>query len=303
MSTLILRRFLSTLGYATYGWELGRNIGPTSRVVSSLPERLHEFRARHDGPVSVIGWSLGGIFARQLGRRHPDVIRQVITLASPIRLQDHAHSNARRAYELLEKRHTVTIQLPLEAGLGPLPVPATSVYTRLDGIVAWRACLDQPSRLAENVEVYASHFGIGNHPAALWVIADRLTQAPGKWTPFRPPARWRCATPPRSRPTRWTHHDRAPRPTGRPRQVPARPTRTRGRIEEHACSPRQSLRELPDAGREGAGAADPFGAYGDSKKLGLMPATLLRRAGYQSGRREGPCAARLARSAGCRLRR
>ena len=80
MSTLILRRFLSTLGYATYVWELGRNIGPTARVVSGLPERLHEFRARHDGSVSVIGWSLGGIFARQLGRRHPDVIRQVITL-------------------------------------------------------------------------------------------------------------------------------------------------------------------------------------------------------------------------------
>ncbi len=98
-STLILRRFLSTLGYAAYGWELGRNIGPTARVVSGLPERLHECRARHDGPVSVIGWSLGGIFARQLGRRHPDVVRQVITLASPIRLQDHAHSNARRAYE------------------------------------------------------------------------------------------------------------------------------------------------------------------------------------------------------------
>jgi len=88
----------------------------------------------------------------------------------PVRLKDHAYSNARRAYQLLEKRHTETIQLPLEAGLGPLPVPATSVYTRLDGIVAWRACLDQPSRHAENVEVYASHFGIGNHPAALWVI-------------------------------------------------------------------------------------------------------------------------------------
>jgi hypothetical protein len=67
VSTLILRRFLSMLGYATYDWELGRNIGPTARVVSGLPERLHELRARHDGSVSVIGWSLGGIFARQLG--------------------------------------------------------------------------------------------------------------------------------------------------------------------------------------------------------------------------------------------
>ncbi|MFZ0190003.1 MAG: hypothetical protein WAL72_24030, partial [Streptosporangiaceae bacterium] len=217
-------------------------------------------RARHDGPVSVIGWSLGGIFARQLGRRHPDVIRQVITLASPIRLKDHAHSNARRAYELLEKWHTETIQLPLEAGLGPLPVPATSVYTRLDGIVAWRACLDQPSRLAENVEVYASHFGIGNHPAALWVIADRLTQAPGKWAPFRPPARWHCAYP-----TPIAIHPN--NPPGGPimTELPANWPTPAG-----TCAPnensrtyrgtrllgRQSLRKLPDAGREGAGAAD-----------------------------------------------
>jgi pimeloyl-ACP methyl ester carboxylesterase len=194
-STLILRRFLSTLGYPAYGWGLGRNIGPTARVVSGLPERLHQARARHDGPVSVIGWSLGGIFARQLARRHPASVRQVITLASPIRLTDHAHSNARRAYELLEDQHAETLHLPLEDGLGPLPVPATSVYTRLDGIVAWRACLDQPSRRAENVEVYASHLGIGHHPAALWVIADRLSQPPGQWAPFRPPARWRYAYP------------------------------------------------------------------------------------------------------------
>jgi pimeloyl-ACP methyl ester carboxylesterase len=124
-STLILRRFLSTLGYATYGWGLGRNIGPTARVVSGLPERLDEFRARHDGPVSVIGWSLGGIFARQLARRHPDAVRQVITLASPIRLQDHAHSNARRAYELLENQHAETLQ-----GRCPSqPPPSTRVWT------------------------------------------------------------------------------------------------------------------------------------------------------------------------------
>jgi pimeloyl-ACP methyl ester carboxylesterase len=195
LSTLILRYFLSTLGYATSGWELGRNVGPTARVVRGLPERLDELRARHGGPVSVIGWSLGGIFARQLGRRHPDAVRHVITLASPIRLKDHAHSNARRVYELLQGRHAETIQLPLKAGLGPLPVPATSIYSRMDGIVAWGACLDAPARHAENIEVYASHLGIGNHPAALWVIADRLAQAPGRWSPFRPPPKWRLAYP------------------------------------------------------------------------------------------------------------
>jgi pimeloyl-ACP methyl ester carboxylesterase len=195
LSTLILRRYLSKLGYATYGWGLERNVGPTALVVGSLPERLHDLRSRHGGPVGVIGWSLGGVFARQLGRRHPDAVRQVITLASPIRLTSHAHSNARLVYELFEKHHAETIQLPLEAGLGPMPVPATSIYSRLDGIVAWPACLDEPARHAENIEVYASHLGIGNHPAALWAIADRLAQAPGQWSPFRPPAGWRLAYP------------------------------------------------------------------------------------------------------------
>jgi pimeloyl-ACP methyl ester carboxylesterase len=121
MSTVILRRFLSTLGYATYGWKLGRNIGPTARVVSGLPERLHEFRARHDGPVSVIGWSLGGIFARQLGRRHPDVIRQVITLASPIRLKDHSRNGTPKRSNCLWR--------PASGHCPSQPPPSTRVWT------------------------------------------------------------------------------------------------------------------------------------------------------------------------------
>jgi pimeloyl-ACP methyl ester carboxylesterase len=79
--------------------------------------------------------------------------------------------------------------------------PVSVIGWSLGGIVAWRACLDQPSRRAENVGVYASHFGIGHHPAALWVVADRLSQAPGKWAPFRPRPGGVARTPPRIPPT------------------------------------------------------------------------------------------------------
>jgi pimeloyl-ACP methyl ester carboxylesterase len=187
VSTLTLRAFLDRVGYRTYGWGLGTNIGPTAKVVNGLPQRLNHISGRTGSPVSVIGWSLGGILARRLARTEPDQVRQVITLGSPIRLETHEQSNARRAYNLFTKRHVESIELPLEVGLGPLPVPATSIYSRLDGIVAWRACLDEVSEQSENVEVYSSHFGIGHHPAALWVIADRLALRPGEWEPFRAP--------------------------------------------------------------------------------------------------------------------
>jgi pimeloyl-ACP methyl ester carboxylesterase len=185
-TTFVLRTFLGRLGYRTYGWGLGRNIGPTAKAVHGLRARLDCIYARHAQPVSVIGWSLGGIYARQLARRSPDAVRQVITLGSPIRLERHRQSNARHLFRHYADRHIERWTLPLEDGCGPLPVPATSVYSRLDGVVAWRACLDQPSPRAENVEVRASHLGFGHHPAVLWLVADRLAQPPDAWTPFRP---------------------------------------------------------------------------------------------------------------------
>lgn len=74
-------------------------------------------------------------------------------------------------------------------------MPATSIYSKLDGILAWRACLDEPAPRAENIAVLASHFGITSHPAALWAVADRLAQPVDRWTPFRPPSLLRMAYP------------------------------------------------------------------------------------------------------------
>jgi pimeloyl-ACP methyl ester carboxylesterase len=185
ISTWTLRRILRDLGYRVHGWRLGRNLGPTAATVNGLQSRLLDLQWRYDSAVSVIGWSLGGIYARVLARDNPAAVRQVVTLGSPIRLAHQRQSRASRAFNRYAHLHVVPRELPLESGA--LPVPATSIYSRYDGIVAWQACLDSPSARAENIAVAASHLGFGHHPAVIWAVADRLAQPRGQWAPFRPP--------------------------------------------------------------------------------------------------------------------
>jgi pimeloyl-ACP methyl ester carboxylesterase len=194
-STRRLRAELRRLGYWTYGWGLGRNTGPTTRAVNGLRRRLDMVAERHDRAVQLIGWSLGGIFARELARQRPEAIRQVITLGSPFRLAHRSQSRAQWAYNRYSHLHITNWQLPLESGHGPLPVPTTSIYSRYDGIVAWQSCLNPPSATAENIAVLGSHLGLGHHPAVIYAVADRLAQPEGHWSPFRPPAPLRYAFP------------------------------------------------------------------------------------------------------------
>lgn len=186
-STWTLRRILRRLGYRAHGWRLGRNIGPTAKAVAGMADRLHELHTRYDAPVSLIGWSLGGIFARALARSAPSSVRQVITLGSPFRMEDGAQSRATRTFNRYAHLHVERPALPLQSEAEPLPVPATSIYSRYDGMVAWQACLETPSARAENIAVLASHIGYGHNAAVVWAIADRLAQPRGQWAPFRPP--------------------------------------------------------------------------------------------------------------------
>ena len=187
-STLALRDVLNRLGYRAHGWQLGRNIGPTAASVRGMEERIAQLVQRYDRSVSVIGWSLGGIFARNIARRAPEAVRQVITLGSPIRMARESQSRVHDAYAKYSHLHVESANLPLEHDAEPLTVPATSIYSRFDGIVAWQACLDVPGPRAENIAVTASHIGMGHHPAAIYAVADRLAQAEGTWRPFSPPA-------------------------------------------------------------------------------------------------------------------
>ncbi len=187
-STGVLRRFLRRLGYQVYGWSLGRNIGPTSEVLDELPALLAARVRDTGGPVSVIGWSLGGIYARELARDHPGQVRRVITLGSPFALTDDEHSHADRAYQRRARLHA-TGRVPTREQIGrPIGVPSTAVYSRRDGIVSWRACIEPETHLHQNVEVRCAHLGFGVDPATLWLIADRLAVPAGALSPFRPPA-------------------------------------------------------------------------------------------------------------------
>lgn len=187
-STRALRRFLRGLGYATHGWRLGRNVGPTPRVRTGLRHVLDEVLAEYGRPATLVGWSMGGIFARELARERPHDVRQVITLGTPFRLAHPAQTRALRAFERYSHLHVPPEELPPpESTRPPLPVPSTSVYSSFDGVVAAQACLEAPGEGRENVAVYGSHLGLGHNPAVLWVIADRLAQTEGQWSPFRAP--------------------------------------------------------------------------------------------------------------------
>ena len=188
-STAPMRRLLKDLGYAAFGWELGRNVRVDLARVREMEDLLKSIHAKTGRKVSIIGWSLGGVFARELAKLHPELVRQVISLGSPIH-DDRRHTNASRLFEFLNGKEPE----PLKEGhfadldLAP-PVPTTSILTRSDGIVHWRGSVQYPDSghaQTENIEVRASHCGLGVNPSVMVALADRLKQPEGKWTPFKP---------------------------------------------------------------------------------------------------------------------
>jgi pimeloyl-ACP methyl ester carboxylesterase len=195
VSTTVLRGFLLGLGYQTQGWGLGRNVGPTAEVVAGLPQALEKLARQVGGPVSVIGWSLGGIYARVLAGRRPELVRQVITLGSPFAIRDRRQSRASAAFERHSAGHAAHFDIPATGISDPVPVPSTAIYSRRDGIVDWRCCIDPPGPQRQNIEVRCSHLGFGHDAATLWAVADRLALPAGGWMPFTPPRMLRLAYP------------------------------------------------------------------------------------------------------------
>lgn len=192
VSTRPVRAVLRRLGHHVHGWRLGRNLGPTPAVERGLRELAERLLERHGQPFSVIGWSLGGIYARAMASERPDAVRMVITLGTPFAMTDRTQTRATGQYERYAHLHVPGYALPIPDRVrGPLPVPSTSIWSRGDGIVSWRASLETPGPRAENIAVRASHLGLGHSPGVLWAVADRLAQPPGTWQPFRPPERLR----------------------------------------------------------------------------------------------------------------
>ncbi|HEU4460034.1 MAG TPA: alpha/beta hydrolase [Methylibium sp.] len=190
-STIPLRQILTTLGYSAHPWANGFNRGPRAGVVEACADLARKLHADSGRKVSLVGWSLGGLYAREVAKLCGDAARCVVTLGTPFAGPPKAN-NAWRIYELLSGQKIDATQVPrAQLEVAP-PVPTTSIYSRSDGIVAWRCSLNEAAPHTENIEVVASHVGLGVNPLALLALADRLAQDPAHWRRFDRPAalRW-----------------------------------------------------------------------------------------------------------------
>jgi pimeloyl-ACP methyl ester carboxylesterase len=182
LSTLLMRQFLKNRGYAVHPWRYNLNLGPRPGVIRGCIKQLEDLYHMFDQKVSLIGWSLGGFYAREIAKIMPDMVRSVITLGTPFA----GPPKANHAWFFYEFITGLKVNEPaFETILSePPPVPTTSIYSRTDGIVAWQCCVQDESHLAENIEVQASHIGMGANPFTLFVIADRLSQPEDDWKPY-----------------------------------------------------------------------------------------------------------------------
>jgi len=194
-STLPLRTFINSWGYWANTSDSRGNAGPSAASLARVRQRLVDVHRRYERRVTLVGSSMGGMMARLLAREYPALVRQVITLASPLQLTVGDRTSVSFITDRLRHGFDPEFGSRPDHDLGPLPVPSTSVYTRTDGIVHWQSCLDIVDERHENVEVFGSHGGQGCNPTALRVVADRLAQPEDHWTPFRPPTWLRGAYP------------------------------------------------------------------------------------------------------------
>jgi hypothetical protein len=186
VSTAPLRLVLRALGHRPSPWGLGVNVGPDDETIRRLVRLLDDLYEHNGGPIDIVGWSLGGIMARLMALHEPDRVRQVISLGSPIRVEDpeaNLSESVRRISQLAglqrgRRGHDLTV----------IPVPSTVIYSRQDGVVAPASCLQPVGPRSENIEVRGPHTGLGHNVAAVWAVADRLAQPDGRWEAFVPPS-------------------------------------------------------------------------------------------------------------------
>ena len=175
-STAVLRAYVRYLGHRPRGWGLGRNTGDVPALLARVLEQLDRIAAEERQPVALIGWSLGGVLAREAARERPAATRLVITLGSPVvggpKYTAVAGFYRRQGIDLdaVEAEVAARNQQPIET-------PITAIYSRSDAVVAWRACIDRHAPHVDHVEVETTHLGLGFSPRVFEIIAERLARA------------------------------------------------------------------------------------------------------------------------------
>jgi pimeloyl-ACP methyl ester carboxylesterase len=197
-TTAPMRRFLTSKGYDTHCWGLGRNLGPHAIGPEGelLGQRLEAVYRKTKRKVSLVGWSLGGIMSRELAKRYPKYVRQVITMGSPFGANPRAN-HVWRIYQAVtgQELDPQTMQEAFDnLSAAPKGIPTTAIYSKGDGVVAWQMCVEKKSKHTDNIEVYwpVSHCGLGVNPAVFFALADRLALPEKEWAPFdRNASAWR----------------------------------------------------------------------------------------------------------------
>jgi pimeloyl-ACP methyl ester carboxylesterase len=192
ISTKPLRSFLARKGYQAKGWDLGRNLGTQivggQQVLSDqLLNKVIELSVIHDAKVSLVGWSLGGVLAREIARIIPDCVRQVVTLGSPFNGPSGSASPVEGIFELINGNLAQNNPDIIKQMAMPPPVPTSALYSKSDGIAHWKACMHHhfgDHQEAENIRVRGSHTGLGHNPQVVWIVANRLAQAENNWQPY-----------------------------------------------------------------------------------------------------------------------
>ncbi len=201
-SLIPLREHCRSLVYQAIDWGRGYNTGPQGNVdvwLSQLAQHVLTLLVDSNHSATLIGWSLGGLYAREIAKLTPRRVRQVITVGTPFNA-DADHTNVGWVYRLVNGT-AATIDPAMSARLRAAPpVPTTSIYSRTDGVVAWQTCRhDREARHVEDIEIKGSHLGMGWHRAVLNIVGDRLAQRPGEWQPYntasRSPARYGTPNP------------------------------------------------------------------------------------------------------------
>ncbi|MFT5441474.1 MAG: pimeloyl-ACP methyl ester carboxylesterase [Myxococcota bacterium] len=183
-STKILRNFLKRQGFEPHPWLLGQNMGPLGDKRERLAGRISELATRYREPISIVGWSLGGIYAREMAKEAPELIRQVISLGSPFAGAGRGRRTNSSLDRVNEEDALTRNREFVKALRTPPSVPCTAIYSRTDGIVHWKDCIEPETDHTESIEVVSSHCGLGMHPLVFYAIAERLSQKAGAWKPF-----------------------------------------------------------------------------------------------------------------------
>jgi pimeloyl-ACP methyl ester carboxylesterase len=174
--TARLRTFLAAIGYEAHGWDLGRNKGRVPHLIPKVIGQCERLADESGQPVRLIGWSLGGYLAREAARQRPELLERVITLGAPIvggpTYTASAPAYIKKGYDIAEIAATV-----LEREKQPLMKHVFAVYSRSDGVVAWRACIDTFNNpFVEHHEVASTHLGMVNSPRVFRLVAVLLTR-------------------------------------------------------------------------------------------------------------------------------